>query len=189
MASSDFAKFTRAIDPKLWVVTSCAQGKTGGLLATFVMPASIVESIPRVLVGIGKGHQTWELIEASGGFALHLLGEESLDLALRFGLASGRDVDKFEGLSFQTGPAGNPILRDALGWADCRVEERWDTGDRTVYLAEVVASLAPVDEPALTLHEWLPRLSIDHRSLLAKDRSRDAEADRQAILAWRSSRG
>ena len=184
MASSSFAELTRALDSTLWVVTACAEGRNGGLLATFVMPASIVETQPRVLVGIGKRHQTWELIEASGAFALHLLGEEHLDLALRFGLESGRDVDKFEGQAFDTGPSGSPILRDALGWADCRVEARMDTGDRTVYLAEVIDCRPPGGRP-LTVQAWLPRLSVEQRDALAERRSRDADEDRQAILAWR----
>ena len=29
------------------------------------------------------------------------------------------------------------LLTDAPAFLDCRVEARWDTGDRTVYLAEV----------------------------------------------------
>ena len=56
----------------------------------------------------------------------------------RFGLRSGRDADKLAGLSMTTATTGSPILTDALGWLDCRVEARLDTGDRTVYLAEVV---------------------------------------------------
>lgn len=185
MASSSFAELTRAIDAPLWIVTACAEGRNGGLLATFVMPASIVETLPRVLVGIGKRHQTWELIESRGAFALHLLGEEHLDLALRFGLESGRDVDKFAGLPFESGPTGSPILRDALGWADCRVEERMDTGDRTVYLAEVVDCRPPRGGSPLTVQDWLPRLSDEQRALLAERRTRDADEDLRAILAWR----
>jgi flavin reductase (DIM6/NTAB) family NADH-FMN oxidoreductase RutF len=188
MASSSFAELMRTLDPTLWIVTSCANGQRGGLLATFVMPASIVESHPRILVGISKRHHTWGLIEASGAFAVHLLGEESLDLALPFGLESGHDVDKFVGLSFRTGQSGSPILRDASGWADCRVEERWDTGDRTMYLAEVVESQPPSGGRVLTLQQWLPRLSLDQRIALAEQRIRDAEVDRQAILAWRAER-
>jgi flavin reductase (DIM6/NTAB) family NADH-FMN oxidoreductase RutF len=187
MASSSFSALAQSLDSTLWVVTSCANGRNGGLVATFVMPASIVETLPRVLVGIGKPHKTWELIEASGAFALHLLGEEHLDLALRFGLESGRDCDKFAGLSFKTGPSGSPILRDALAWADCRVEARMDTGDRTVYLAEVVDCQPPTGTP-LTVQKWFPRLSASQRDLLAVQRSRDEDVDRQAILQWRAGR-
>ena len=78
--------------------------------------------MPRVLIGLARQHYTWELVEASGAFALHLMGEEHLEWVWRFGLQSGRDQDKYAGLVFHTAASGSPLLRDALGWLDCRVE-------------------------------------------------------------------
>src|SRR5262249_16858587 len=133
----------KALDRELWVVTSTDGTNHGGLIATFVSPASIVPELPRVLVGIGRRHRTWELIEGSGAFALHLMGEEHLDWIVRFGLQSGRVVDKFAGVDHRPGRSGSPILTASVGWLDCRVEARVETGDRTAYLAEVIDALAP----------------------------------------------
>src|SRR5437764_167787 len=126
------------LDRELWLVTAQAGSRRGGLIATFVSPASIVADLPRMVVGLARTHHTWELVEASSAFALHLLGEQHLEWVWHFGLQSGRDVDKFEGLGFRTELTGSPLLDEAIGWLDCRVEARLDTGDRTVYLAEVL---------------------------------------------------
>src|SRR5437764_15260882 len=110
------------LDPPLWLVTAAADGRRGGLIATFVSEASIAPDLPRVLVGLARQHHTWELVEASGAFALHLLGEDRLDWVWRFGLQSGRSRDKFEGLEAGAAATGSPVLEGAVGWLDCRVE-------------------------------------------------------------------
>src|SRR5215469_11012420 len=115
------------VDRELWLVTAQAGGRRGGLIATFVNQASIVPELPRVVVGLAKQHQTWDLVEASGAFALHLVGEQHLDWVWRFGLESGRYADKFRGLSPRAEATGSPLLDEAVGWLDCRVEDRLDT--------------------------------------------------------------
>src|SRR5687768_4588975 len=125
-------------DRELWLVTARAGSRRGGLIATFVCQASLPPELPRVLIAIARQHYTWQLIEESGAFALHLIGEQHLDYVWRFGLASGRDIEKLAGLTVLEGATGSPLLQDSLGWIDCRVEARFDTGDRTAYLAEIV---------------------------------------------------
>src|SRR5579859_7129493 len=93
-ATSLFAR----LDREIWLLTSQADGRRGGLIATFVNQASIVPDMPRVLVGLAKHHYTWELVQASSVFALHLLGERHLEWVWRFGLSSARQGDKFAGL-------------------------------------------------------------------------------------------
>src|SRR5438105_6132875 len=98
-AGSLFAR----LDREIWLVTSQADGRRGGLIATFVNQASIVPDMPRVVVGLAKQHHTWELVQASGVFALHLLGQRHLEWVWRFGLSSGRQGDKFAGLEARPG--------------------------------------------------------------------------------------
>src|SRR5262245_34991414 len=101
------------VDPAVWLITARAGERQGGLIATFVSQASIVPEAPRVVVGMARHHHTWELVEASGAFALHLLGEEQLDWVWRFGLQSGRHQDKLAGLAAHSGITGSPLLADA----------------------------------------------------------------------------
>jgi flavin reductase (DIM6/NTAB) family NADH-FMN oxidoreductase RutF len=174
------------LDRELWVVTAQASERRGGLIATFVSQASIAPEMPRTIVGIARQHHTWGLIEASDVFALHLLREEQLDWVWRFGLESGEGRDKLEGLEIGTAVSGAPILIAAPGWLDCRVEARLDTGDRTVYLAEVLDAQAPGPAPLLTVSR-LRQIIPDHwRSTLLEQLRRDAGIDAASIAAWRS---
>ena len=173
------------LDRELWLVTACAGARRGGLIATFVNQASIVPEAPRMLVGLARHHYTWELIEASNAFALHLFDEEHLDWVWRFGLRSGREQDKLAGLTHRSGTTGSPLLSDALGWLDCRVEARLDTGDRTVYLAEVVQAELSCQTQPLTVKRLLQLAPPDKLRELKDQMTRDSTVDAEAIRLWR----
>jgi flavin reductase (DIM6/NTAB) family NADH-FMN oxidoreductase RutF len=163
------------------------RARRSGLIATFVSEASIVTDLPRVLVGLGKHHHTRDLVESSGAFALHLLAERNLDWVWHFGLQSGRDTDKFAGLRVRQGPTGSPLLDDGIGWLDCRVETRMDTGDRTLYLAEVVQGQVTHFAPPLTQRRLL-ELAPPHCLIeLKRLRHLDSYVDAGAIRAWRQT--
>ena len=176
------------MDRDIWLGTAAAGGRRGGLIATHVGRASIVPDLPRVLVGVAKQHRTWELIESSGAFALHLLGERHLDFVWRFGLQSGRDVDKFAGLEAPAGPTGSPILDRVVGWLDCRVETKLDTGDRTVFLGEVVQGQVTQFGPPLTSGRLMQLAPPERLSELKRQLHEDVERDAEAIRAWRAGR-
>ncbi len=174
------------MDRELWLLTAQAGARRGGLIATFVNQASLVPELPRVLVGLAKQHYTWELVEASGSFALHLLGERHLEWVWRFGLASGRDDDKFEGMVVR--PGNSPLLDDGLGRLECRVEAALDTGDRTVYLAAVVDGQAAGEEAPLTVKRLLELAPANKLAELKRQMQLDCGVDADAICRWRLSR-
>ena len=183
--SSDVGSVFRRLNPEVWILTATDGTRPGGLVSTTVAQASIAPDIPRITVGIAKQHATWPLIEAAGAFAAHLIDEPLLDWVWRFGLQSGRDVDKFDGLELRTARAGVPVLDAALAWIECRVETRFDTGDRTLYLAEVIDGGLNRDAPPLTMQRMLELASPDRRQQLSQALVRDAQIDAQAILRWR----
>jgi flavin reductase (DIM6/NTAB) family NADH-FMN oxidoreductase RutF len=176
------------IEREVWIVTAEHAGRRGGLAATFVSPASIVAEVPRLVAGLAKTHETRNLIEASGAFAAHLVDESQLELVWRFGLQSSRDADKFAGLQTATAATGSPILLDTLAWLDCRVESRLDTGDRTIYLAEVVEAGVLRDARPLNLQRLLKLAPPDKRDLLRTQLAADALHDAAAIARWRETR-
>jgi flavin reductase (DIM6/NTAB) family NADH-FMN oxidoreductase RutF len=186
---ADSAAVFAELDRELWLLTAAAGGRRGGLIATFVSQASLVPDLPRVLAGVAKQHHTRGLIEAGGAFGLHLLGEEHLDWVHRFGLRSGRDGDKLTGLAVETAVTGSPLLAEAPAWLDCRVEARLDTGDRTVYLAAVVASRLRRPGPPLTVKRLLQLAPADRLRELKEQMVRDSGIDAAAIRAWRQQQG
>jgi flavin reductase (DIM6/NTAB) family NADH-FMN oxidoreductase RutF len=190
----------RLIDREIWLVTASHDGQRGGLIATFVNQASIVPELPRMLVGIAKQHHTWSLIEANGLFTLHLLDESHLDWVWRFGLQSStspllREEEPGghcsplllgEGLGVRVFDkfADMPTL-DAVAWLTCRVETSMDTGDRTLYLAEVLDGKLEKPTPPLTLKRLLQLAPPERSRELRDGMARDAGVDAAAIQAWR----
>jgi flavin reductase (DIM6/NTAB) family NADH-FMN oxidoreductase RutF len=183
-ASTLFAWLNREV----WLVTASAEGRRGGLIATFVSEASIVNDLPRVLVGLAKQHYTWGLIEPSQAFALHLLSEDNLDLVWRFGLQSAHTIDKFAGLTVTMEATGSPVLAGTIGWLACRVETSMDVGDRTVYLAEVVEGCVTHFAPPLTTRRMLELAPPDKLAELKRLRHLDSDRDAAAIRAWRQGK-
>lgn len=174
------------LDREIWLVTAEAEGRRGGLIATFVNQATIVPEMPRMLVGLSRQHHTWELVERSGAFVLHLLSEYQLDWVWQFGLETGRGRDKLAGLRYRTLSTGSPVLEDAVGWLDCRVEGRLDTGDRTVYLAEVVQGGVTHFAPPLTVRRLAQLAPPARLAELKRQMHHDSEVDAEAIRQSRT---
>jgi flavin reductase (DIM6/NTAB) family NADH-FMN oxidoreductase RutF len=81
--------------------------------------------------------------------------------------------------------AGGPVLEDAVGWLDCRVEARLESGDRTVYLAEVVQGGVTHFAPPLTMRRLLQLAPPAQLAELKRQLSHDSEIDAEAIRRWR----
>ena len=175
------------LDPVIWVVTARFGDEQSGLIAMFVQQASLVPDCPRMLAGIAKQHYTWSLIENSRSFALHLVGETQLEWVGRFSLRSGRTDDKFTGLQTRAGTTGSPLLENAILWMECRVEASLDTGDRTVYLADVVGVGTGADDKPLRLKRMLQLLPDEQRSELQRITANHIVLDAAAISAWRAA--
>jgi hypothetical protein len=69
-----------------------------------------------------------------------------------------------------------------------RVEERMGSGDRTLFLAAVENGAANGSARPLTAAQLYANAPADRRRLLDALYARNAELDREAILAWRTAR-
>jgi flavin reductase (DIM6/NTAB) family NADH-FMN oxidoreductase RutF len=185
MDGTAIAQVWAQTDRELWLLTARDGERHGGLIATFVSQASIAPHLPRVVVGLAKQHYTRQLVEASRRFVLHLLSEQQVELVWRFGLRSGRDYDKLDGLDWAPSMTGSVRLADALAWLDCRVETSLDVGDRTIYVAEIVAGRQEKSVPPLTLKRLLQIAPPERMSELKEGMLRDAAIDAAAIEKWR----
>jgi flavin reductase (DIM6/NTAB) family NADH-FMN oxidoreductase RutF len=172
---NDIDKILRLLDREIWLITATHNKTRAGLIATFVSNASIVPELPRMVIGIAKQHYTWSVIEASRTSKLHLLDESQIDMVWRFGLQSGHTIDKFAGLQ----------TIDAVAWMQCNVEASLDSGDRTIYLGEVVDGHIEKSAPILTLRRVLELAPPERLAELREGMKRDALVDAAAILDWR----
>lgn len=173
------------LDPVLLAVTSQDENGRGGLIATFVSNASIVPECPRFMVGIAHQHHTWMLIENSNCCALHLFGKEHLDWAWKLGTGTGKQTDKLADFQTTQWTTGAPILTEAIAAFDCKVESRFETGDRTVYLLEVVEGHKMKNELPMKFSDLWNVADSKQRDLMQRLLNADQQIDRTAIEKWR----
>ena len=175
----------RSINREIWIVTSAAGERRGGLVATWVSQSSLDPNQPMVAVGIAPNHFTAELINESGGFALHLITREQINLAWQFAIGSGRDHDKLADVPFATGLSGSPVLQDCLAWLDCKVVSRYDTGDRLYFWADVIAGRRQEDAEPLRANDLFAAASDTQRDALIENLRLDIEVQQPLAEQWR----
>ena len=74
-------------------------------------------------------------------FAISFLEAGQKDLAASFFKPKTRVGNKFENVEFYEGEAtGCPIIKDSLGYIECKVVGTVEEGDHTVYVGEVISS-------------------------------------------------
>ena len=166
------------VDREVWVVTAAWQGRRSGLVATFVMQASVDPQAPRLLVGMAPNHFTCELAEGAGRLAVHLLRDDQLELVWRFGLSSGRGQDKFAGLSLAGSSVDLPMLDDCLASAECKVADRFVAPGRTFFLCDIVAERQISQGMPLRERTVFEKASPEQRRLLAANMQADLEIAR-----------
>lgn len=134
----------------LFVLTA-RHGERPGMMTVNFVTQSAFEP-PCVAVAMELASETRTLVEASGAFALNLLGEDQRDLAGKLGKHSARDPRKLEGIDWRPGPVtGSPVLAETLGWLECRVTGRIPSGDHWLYVAEVVDAVVQREGGLLTM--------------------------------------
>lgn len=157
MDESSVAAVLDKLDFEIFVLTAAHQERCNGQIVCWVVPATIVPQVPRILVGVGRTTLTRELIEVSRRFALNLLGKDQWPLVAHFGFRSGREMNKFATIPFERGVTGSPILLGTVGYLECEVRTALDAGAHLFYLADVIEGKVVADRNPLCLHH-LPNL-------------------------------
>ncbi|GAB6172637.1 hypothetical protein JCM15765_21150 [Paradesulfitobacterium aromaticivorans] len=75
----------------------------------------------------------------SGVFTVSVLPvTASMGLIGQFGFKSGREIDKFAGVSFRLGTTGVPILLEhSIGYLEAEVSKRLDVETHTVFIGKL----------------------------------------------------
>ncbi|WP_034276126.1 3-hydroxy-9,10-secoandrosta-1,3,5(10)-triene-9,17-dione monooxygenase reductase subunit [Haloechinothrix halophila] len=90
---------------------------------------------PLVLFCPGKGSRAWPVIEASGAFAVNVLGDSQREVSNVFG---SRGVDKFASVDWTPAGSGAPLISGSLTWIDCAVDAVHDAGDHYIVVGRVL---------------------------------------------------
>ena len=180
--------FARDILFSLWspitAVTVASGSRKSAFIATSVTCASFAPPNPmRLTVQMMKLNYSYELVQESGAFVVHLLSQGQMELVRWLATASGRDRDKLGSLRYTIGVTGSPVLQDALAYLECRVVNRMDAGDRVVLLADVVAGQRLNQGDLLTYDHFLStaseELTAEYHAYMAPLRPAIAEMARR----------
>ncbi|WP_370588608.1 flavin reductase family protein [Pseudonocardia sp. C8] len=129
------------------VVTALdAAGEPQGMTINSLTSVSVDPCV--LLVSLTVGTRTADAVDASGAFAISILGVRQEATARRFATRGGA---RFEGVEAEVTDSGIPIVGGALVHADCRVHTTTDVGDHRVYFGEV-GSLRDRAGTGLTFH-------------------------------------
>jgi len=122
----------------LYVISSRKGDRLNGQIANTVF--QITSEPPTIAVSINKNNLTHEFIKESRVFTASVLCQETpLTFIGNFGFKSGRDINKFESVKYQTGETGAPIvLENAVSYLEARVTRELDVGTHTIFVGEVV---------------------------------------------------
>jgi len=91
---------------------------------------------PTVLVSLHKDAAGYDPLLKVGHFGVSILSAQQHDLACRF--AEEDPDERFLGLDVEVGALGSPLIKGALAWLECRVQEVFPGGDHDIVLGEVV---------------------------------------------------
>ncbi|MGL6280949.1 MAG: flavin reductase family protein [Microcoleaceae cyanobacterium] len=109
-----------------------------GFTASWVMQASFAP--PLVVNCVRNDSKSHAMLKATGVFALSFLEAGQKDVAQKFFKPQKNIGDKFEDIEFYLGETGCPIIKDSLGYIECRVVGSVEHGDHTVFVGEVIAA-------------------------------------------------
>ncbi|MCF0137852.1 MAG: flavin reductase [Oscillospiraceae bacterium] len=138
----------------VFVLTTKSGDKANGCITNTCM--QVANSPVRVAISVLNTNYTCDLLKESGVFALSLLDETAtFDTVKHFGLQSGRDTDKLEGLELTEDCNGVPFwTKQSCGVLSCKVLEKQDLGSHTMFIAEVVDAVLTSDKAPLTYADY-----------------------------------
>ena len=175
----------RSLNRELWVVTAADSEGRGGLLATWVLQASLDSEKPVVLAGLAPNHHTPQLVRNSGSFAVHLLDVDQCDVAWNFCRDSGRDRDKLAEVALANHTSAIPVLAKCHSYMLGHVFACIETGERTYFWADIQRAEKYSVSPPLCEQRFLQWCDDDQKSVLRSDKQGDVELQRELETRFR----
>ena len=121
----------------IFLLTAKGERHNGCIINTAIQ---LTSSPVRISIAVNKANFTNELIKKSGEFNISILDvTTNFELIKRFGFASGRDTDKFEGFEdcAESENGLKYLTKMANSYVSARVIDSEDYGTHTVFVAEV----------------------------------------------------
>lgn len=104
---------------------------------------------PLVLWSLNKQSHQLDVFAQSGFYGISILAEDQMEISNRF---AAMIEDRFDGINWQAGGTGAPLLDGALATFDCKVEQIVEGGDHIILIGRVL-SVTKRDAAPLLYHE------------------------------------
>jgi flavin reductase (DIM6/NTAB) family NADH-FMN oxidoreductase RutF len=107
------------------------------------MPTSIKP--PLLAISLAPTRHSHTLIEESGEFVVNIPTLEILQAVYACGSLTGRSFDKFKKTNLSQMPAKKvkaPAIRECIAHLECSVDNKFTTGDHTIYVGEILEAYA-----------------------------------------------
>lgn len=172
MDNKAFSKLTYGI----FMISTKSGDKANGCITDTCI--QVANSPVRVAISVMNSNYTCELIKESGIFTVSLLDKScTYETIEHWGMQSGRNINKVEGLILPTDVNGVPYLsKSVCAVLSCKVVDSMDLESHTMFIAEVVDAKFINDNAPLTYADYESRI---------KPKS-DAEEPRLSLSCMRS---
>ena len=143
----------------LFVLTAKDGDKDNGCIVNTAL--QVTANPPQVSICVNKANYTHDMIKKTGEFNVSILSQDAtFDIFQRFGMQSGKDVDKFEGFS-EAERADNGILYVTKGtnaMLSVKVNKTVDVGTHTMFIGEVVGEKELSDSTSVTYQYYFDNI-------------------------------
>jgi flavin reductase (DIM6/NTAB) family NADH-FMN oxidoreductase RutF len=141
----------RAFTYGLYAVSCADEGEVNIFTANWLTQVSF--DPPLLAVSVENDSKSLGMILRSRVFTVNVYHSGERELAGKLGKSAIQHPDKLNGIEFDLGANGCPILHDALAWVACKVSGTTPAGDSTLIVAEVVDVGMLGDGKPLTMAE------------------------------------
>ena len=143
---SELAAALGKVSSGLFIVTASNGERNEGYLGSWIQQASFSPLL--VNIAIRPGRPCYDLIKATGRFALNVVGGKNGGMMKPF-WSPTPEKDAFADLEWSRSERGNIMLGNALAFLECEVRTSVTPGDHEIVFAEVIAGrvLQTEDKP------------------------------------------
>jgi flavin reductase (DIM6/NTAB) family NADH-FMN oxidoreductase RutF len=137
---------------------ACGRFATGVTIATVRDAAGVPHGLtvssftsvsldpPLVLICLGHEITNIDLFRSASHFGLNVLAEDQQSLSDRF---ARKGYDRFEGLVWQAGHSGVPLLPGCLAQIECAVHQRVSVGDHDILIGNMLSAEISGGDPLI----------------------------------------
>lgn len=142
--------------------------KVNGCITNTCM--QVAASPTRIAIACINKNLTCQMLKESGVFTLSIMDQSTtFDTIKRFGMQSGRNVDKFDGLYCPTNTEGIPYLPfQTCSVISAHVVSSQDLGSHTLFIAQVDDAVRTSDKAPLTYNDYQNNVKPKPQAATAK---------------------